>query len=260
MADFIFVRKSRNILSSILHVVLNIALGAGSVLITMATKSPFLGILLVVLSKWRMFAVRPRYWWLNIKSNLVDLIVGIAFVLISYCTGTIFLPVHVITAVLYSFWLVFLKPRSTEFATNFQALWAVFFGTIALTMMTASADPIFMVAGCFIIGYAAARHVLIQGDDNNFNIIMLAGGLIAAEIAWLCRSWLIVYSFSDLGIIIPQLSIILSIFAYTFGYVYHSITANEGKLKWNEVGMPTIFAILLISIIVVWFSQPIFNV
>ena len=260
MADFIFVRKSRNALSSFLHVILNVALGVGSVLITMSTSSPIIGLLLVVLSKWRMLAVRPRYWLLNLKSNLVDLIVGTSFVLISYCSGSFLLPVHIIVMVLYSFWLVVLKPRSTEFAANLQALWAIFFGSIALTLMTASADSIFMVIGGFVIGYAAARHILVQGDDTNYNVIILAAGIISAEIAWLCHSWLIVYSFAGTGIIIPQLSIILAITAYTFGYAYHSITANEGKIKWSEVGMPTVFAILLIAVIVIWFSQPIFNV
>ena len=260
MADFVFVRKSRNALSSLLHIILNAALGIGSVLITMATSSPIIGLLFVVLSKWRMFAVRPRYWLLNLKSNLVDLIVGTSFVLISYCSGPFFMPIHAIVMVLYSIWLIFLKPRSTKFAANFQSLWAIFFGTTALTLMTASANSALMVIGCFVIGYAAARHVLVQGDDKDYNVIIIAAGIIAAEIAWLCHSWLIVYSFSNTGAIIPQLSIILSVCAYAFGYAYNSITKNDGKVKWSEIGMPTVFAIVLIALIVVWFSQPIFNV
>ena len=99
MADYILIRKSRNILSTVLHIVLNILLGVGSIFLTTITGSFGLGLLLVLVSKWRIFAVRPRYWLLNIKSSLVDLIVGFSFVLIAYCSGTIVRPIHLILAV-----------------------------------------------------------------------------------------------------------------------------------------------------------------
>ena len=260
MADFVILRKSRNAFSSFLHVVLNIALGAGSIYITWATGNPLIGLILVFLSKWRMFAVRLRYLELNLKSNLVDVIVGCSFVLIAYASGQTVLPVHFIIAALYSIWLVFIKPRSTEAAANLQSLWAVFFGTTALCLMCASGDSAYMAVGGLIIGYAAARHTLVQGDDKDYNVLILAAGLISAEIAWLCHSWLIVYSFAGTGIIIPQLSIIMVVVSYLFGYAYKQIATKNGQIKWSDVSMPTIFACLLIAIIVIWFSQPIFNV
>ena len=260
MADFAALRRSRNIFSSILHVVLNIALAVISILITWSTGSPLIGIILVVLSKWRMFAVRPRYWGVNLKANFVDLIVGNSIILIAYCSGRVFLPIHVILMVLYAIWLIVIKPRSTEAAANLQSLIAIFFGTISTTLMTASANSIFMAAGGFLLGWAAARHILVQGDDKDYNIIILAGAIISAEIHWLCHSWLIVYSFNETGIIIPQLTIILTIVAFIFGYAYKSIARNGGKVKWSEIGMPTAFAIITITVIVLFFSQPIFNV
>ena len=84
MADYVLIRKSRNVISSVLHVFLNILLGVGSVAITIATGSWIIGIILVIISKWRVFAVRPRYWLVNILSSLVDLIVGSSFVFIAY--------------------------------------------------------------------------------------------------------------------------------------------------------------------------------
>ena len=260
MSDFVFIRKSRNALSSALHVILNIALATGSIYITWATGNFLIGLLLVFLSKWRMFAVRPRYWELNLKSNLVDLIVGCSFIFIAYSAGSTVLPIHFVTAFLYSFWLVVLKPKSTELAANLQSLFAIFFGTTALTLMSASADSTFLVLGCFIIGYASARHILVQGEDSDYNVVMLIAGIISAEIAWLCHNWLIVYSFTGTGIIVPQLSLVLVISSYLFGYIYKSLNRNEGKIKWAEIGMPTVFSILLIALIVIWFSQPIFNV
>ena len=67
MADYVLARKSRNIASNLVHIFLNILLGVGAVLVTVLSASPLLGILLVLVSKWRIFAVRSRYLWLNIK-------------------------------------------------------------------------------------------------------------------------------------------------------------------------------------------------
>lgn len=259
MADYALIRKSRNALSSILHISFNLALGVGSIFITMLTGSWAIGIILVLISKWRIFAVRPHYWFLNIKSSLVDLIVGSSFVLLAYCSGTTLLPVHIILAVGYSLWLIWLKPLSSTYATEAQALVAVFLGSAAATLMAANADSIWLVITCFIIGYGAARHVLIQTDDKNYGILTLSSGLVFAEIAWLCHNWLIVYPFNSTGIIIPQLSIILTILAFAIGTCYQSISKNSGKLKFSEVGLPLIFSSLIIFIIVTWFSQPIFN-
>ncbi|MBQ9019794.1 hypothetical protein IJ096_00480 [Candidatus Saccharibacteria bacterium] len=267
MSDYIFIRKSRNILSSVLHVFLNILLGVGSIAITFITGSWILGIILVLISKWRVFAVRPRYWLLNIKSSLVDLIVGASFVLIAYCSGTNLLPIHIILAVLYTLWLIILKPLSSDIATKLQALTAIFLGTTAATLMSASADSIFLVISCFVIGYGAARHVLIQSSESgeDFTIVSIICGLLSAELAWLCHSWLIVYSFNsgpfgNTGIIIPQLSILMTILAFLFGYTYQSIVRRDGQVKFSELVVPTVFSLLVILIVVIWFSKPIFDV
>lgn len=260
MADFIFIRKSRNILSSILHILFNIFLAIASIFVTIITGSWILGILLVFLSKWRTLAVRPRYWLVNLKSSLVDLIVGAGVVLIAYCAGTTIYPIHYILAVFYIIWLVSIKPLSSSFATELQALIAIFIGTTAAVLMTASAHSLFLCLSCFIIGYGAARHVIVQSDDHDFSLLTLTCGLVAAELAWLCHSWLIVYRFGATGIIIPQLSVIMTLLAFAFGIAYKSILKNDGKLKSSEVTMPLFFSLLTVIIVIIWFSQPIFNV
>ncbi|MBQ3326083.1 hypothetical protein IJG79_02985 [Candidatus Saccharibacteria bacterium] len=260
MADYVLIRKSRNVISSILHVILNILLGVGSIAITVITGSWILGLILVLISKWRIFAVRPRYWWLNIMSSLVDLIVGASFVLIAFCSGRSWLIVHTILAMAYTLWLIFLKPRSSELAAEMQSLIAVFLGTTAVTMLFASSDSIFMVISCFFIGFAASRHLLVQADDNEFGLLTYSCGLVAAEIAWMCNSWLIVYTFGNTGIIVPQLSVILTIFAFISGRVYRSSIKHDGKIQLSEITTPLIFSILVVVMLVIWFSNPIFDV
>lgn len=260
MADYILIRKSRNMLSSVIHVIFNIILGIGSVLITVVSGSWLIGIITILISKWRTFAVRPRYWLLNLKSSLVDLIVGLSIVTIAYCSGTSMLAIHYILCILYPLWLVILKPMSTELATKLQALVAILLGTTATVLISASYDSSIIVIITFIIGYAAARHILIQNNDRNFNLVTLICGLVSAEIAWLCQTWLIVYSFGSTGIIIPQLSIILILMSFAFMQSYESVLRHDGKLVFSDVSMPVCFSIVMIFIIVFCFSQPAFNI
>ena len=166
MADFVLARKSRNIASSAVHVFLNILLGMFAVLLTVFSGSPALGIILVLVSKWRIFAVRSRYLWLNIKLNLVDLIVGLSIVLLSYYAGSTLMPVHIILMGIYVGWLLAIKPMSTENATFAQSLIAVFLGISASTIMTASLNAIVAVFLAFLVGYAASRHVLAQTNTS----------------------------------------------------------------------------------------------
>lgn len=260
MADFILARKSRNIASNTVHVFLNILLGIGAVLITVFSGSPLFGILLVLMSKWRIFAVRRRYLWLNIKSNLVDLIVGLSVVLLTYYAGSTLLPVDFILMIIYVIWLLIIKPMSTEVANLIQSLIAVFLGISATTIMTAGNNVLIAVLLAFLVGYAASRHVLVQTDDKDFTLTTLVCGLIFAEVAWLCHSWAIVYTFGDTGIRIPQAAFILTIFAFIYNYARQAVVRHQEDFRFCDILAPVLFGVILIGIIVIWFSNPIFNI
>ena len=260
MADFVFVRKSRNIVSSMVHVLLNLLLGIGAVLITVFSNSPMLGIILVLASKWRVFAVRARYFFPNLKSNLVDLIIGISIVLLAYYAGASFLVIHILLMIFYSVWLIFIKPLSSEPATLVQSLFAVFFGISASVILSANLDPIVSVLLAFLIGYAASRHVLSQSNDRDFTLTSLVCGLIFSEIAWLCHAWAIVYTFGSTGIRIPQLAIILTIFAFVYNYARQAMIKYQDDFRFKHILTPVVFGVVLICIIVLWFSDPRFNI
>lgn len=260
MPDHILVRRSIGAVSSLLHLIFNILLGVFSILITIFTDSWVPGIILVLMSKWRIFAVRPRFWFLNLKSALVDLIVGISFILISHYSGHQLLPIHILLALGYTLWLIILKPRSSPLAYQLQALTAVLLGTTAAILTTTNLDSSLLALSCFLIGYSSARHILVQNEDKGHSFLSLIAGLIFAEIAWLFHSWLIIYMFSGTGIVLPQLTIILSIISFVISSIYRSTTKHDGKIKLNEVVMPISFTILIITVIIIWFSKPIFNV
>ncbi len=260
MADYVLARKSRNIASSMVHVFLNLLLGVGSVLITVLSGSQLLGILLVLVSKWRIFAVHARYFFLNLKSNLVDLIVGLSVVLLAFYAGTSFLPVHFVLICFYCIWLLFIKPLSSEPATLAQSLIAVFMGMSAITIMTSTVNSILLVLLSFLVGYAASRHVLIQSNDKDFTLTTLVCGLIFSEIAWLCHTWAIVYTFGSSGIRVPQLAIILTIFAFVYNYARQAMIKYQEDFRFKHILGPVVFGAVLVGIIVIIFSNPIFNI
>lgn len=260
MADYVLARKSRNIASSAVHVFLNILLGVGAVLITVFSGSPLLGMLLVLISKWRVFAVRRRYLWLNIKSNLVDFIVGLSVVLLTYYAGSSLLPVDFLLMGAYVVWLLFIKPMSSETANLAQSLIAVFLGISATTIMTASLDVTFGVALAFLVGYAASRHVLAQTNSKDFTLTTLVCGLMFAEVAWLCHSWAIVYTFGDTGVRVPQAAVVLTIFAFVYNYARQAMIRYQEDFRFRDILVPVLFGIVLIGVIVLGFSNPIFNI
>lgn len=260
MADYILARKSRNFASNLVHIFLNILLGVGSVLITILSGSPILGILLVLISKWRIFAVRTRYIWLNIKSNLVDLIVGISIVLLAFYAGSSFLMVDFLLMLIYCVWLLIIKPLSSETATLVQSLFAVFLGISAAAIMSSNYDAVVIVLLAFLIGYAASRHILSQSDDKDYTLTTLVCGLVFAEVAWLCHAWAIIYTFGSTGIRIPQIAIILTIFAFVYNYARQAMIKYQDDFRLKHIIGPAIFGILLVGIIVLWFSNPIFNI
>lgn len=261
MADYIFIRKSRNVLSSVLHIFLNILLGLGAIFSCVASGSWIVGVTLVLISKWRMFAVRPRFWLLNLKSNLVDIIISLSLVFLSYFSGVTLLPIHYTLAALYILYLIIIKPLSKESGALIQSLLAIFLGTTAAILASASLDSIVVVILEFIIGYAASRHVLIQNPETeDFSLTVFICGLIFSEVSWLAHSWLIVYSFGTTGIILPQLSIILVIFGFVFHKVYAEFRKRDGEIKSVDVALPVIFGIITVAIIIIGFSNPFFNV
>ena len=65
---------------------------------------------LVLLSKWRMVAVRPRFWPANIRANSVDIIVGLSIVIFMVHASSI--GYQLIWVVLYGLWLLVIKPAS----------------------------------------------------------------------------------------------------------------------------------------------------
>ena len=104
-----------------LHIGLNVLLPIAAYILV---RIDFVGlaILLILLSKWQMLAVRVRYWLPNLVANGIDILVAVSLVLFMANTASGWW--QLLWLGLYISWLVWLKPRSDVLSVSGQAMTA----------------------------------------------------------------------------------------------------------------------------------------
>jgi len=256
-----FVRK-KSFLSELIYALLNIALAIAITFIVYYTSSILLAIIAVIISKWRVFAVRPRYWWANLRSNMVDFTVNISIVLHMYGIHMSGLPenskiaIMVALTILYIGWLLFRKPRSKRSAVIAQAGVAIFLGSTALFTAWYDWPVSVVVIGMWINGFTAAQHALSSYEKETHTLFLsLVWGFVIAEIAWVAYHWAIAYPLPFFGsVMIPQVSIIVTLLSFMAYKVYNSLHLHD-RVRSTDVLMPILFTVGIILILLVAFNQ-----
>lgn len=254
-------KKRRSAVSELLYVLLNLALVGATLGLILVTESPMAAIGLVFLSKWRVLAVRPRYWMAHIASNLVDVIVGISFVALIYIAGTTSSPVesHLLTqitlSVLYALWLLFLKPRSKRLYMVIQAGLAVFLGSTTLYMVTYDLPSIVVVAGMWLIGYAGVRHVLETYHEPHQSFYSFLGGFLFAQLGWLFYHWTFAYPIPGTGLAVAQASVVFVLVGFLMVKAYDSFFHHQ-KIRLSDILLPSLLTVSVTIVLLVGFNTP----
>lgn len=252
--EFLKAAKRRTLLSELTYIALNIGLAVAILVVVLVIESPLPAIALVLLSKWRILAVRPRYWFANIQANTVDLIVSLSFVVLLYSADGAFIAQCLITA-LYAAWLLFLKPRSKRSLVTLQAGIALFFGVLALSTVAYGWPLAVFVLLVWVIGYTTARHVLGSYEEPHAHFFSLIWGLFLAEIGWLTYHWMIAYSIPGVGhIMLPQLAIIMLAISFVAERIYANYE-KHGLVKLGEVILPILLSVSTILVILLRFND-----
>ena len=240
--DLLKSHKRRSRLSESAYVALNVGLAATLLIVVLAVQSPWLAFAIVILSKWRTLAVRPRFWYANIVANMVDIIVGISAVILLYgASGSLWL--QAVLAALYAGWLLFIKPRSKRKFVAIQAGTALFVGVTALSMVSYSWDALFFVAAMWVITFSAARHVLGSYDEPMTMIYSLITGFIGAELAWIGFHWLMAYPIPGFGTIqFSQLALFVTLYCLVAERAYASYH-RHGAVRKSDVILPILLTI-----------------
>lgn len=261
----------RSKLSDIVYILLNIAYAVSLfVLVSPGVDLPYIAYTIVLLSKWRVVAVRPRFWFANLQANFVDFMVGISVVTLMILTAASTPWVSVLLTVFFVFWLLVLKPHNAQKWVLLQAAIAQFISLMALFSFAHSfelkpllTDSSFLtVVLAWVIGYMSARHALSSfPDEEERSLLSLIWGFIVAELAWLAHHWTIAYSVygdlaasSDKQLMIPQIAIVVTLLGFITVKWYEAIRKPENKKLNADARSATIFVVIAITILMLFFN------
>ena len=251
--EFLKSSKRRSLVSELVYIGLNVAFAIALLVILLAINSPAPAFALVLLSKWRILAVRPRYWFVNIQTNLVDLIVSLSIVILIYSASGA-LAMQIILTALYIGWLLYVKPKSKRVFVAIQAGAAVFLGVSALMMVSYDwyASPVVLIM--WLIGYSAARHVVGSYDETHASFYSLVWGLVFAELGWLAYHWTFAYPIPGIGDIqLSQAALLALAISFLAERAYSSYT-RHGSIRSSDIIMPTLLSVSVIIILLTLFN------
>jgi len=260
--EFLKLVRRRSFLSEVVYTVLNVALAIALVLVIWYTASIPLALGLVLISKWRVLAVRARYWFVNIRSNLVDIIVSVSVVLHLYnindstlVDSTKALVLGVVT-LLYILWLLLLKPRSKRSYVAAQAGVALLLGVSALFAISFAWPASLVVAGMWLIGYSSASHILNSYDDETHPLFLsLAWSVVMAELGWVAYHWTVAYTLPFVNnLLIPQIAIITTLLGFVAYKSYDSFYHHQ-KIRMADIILPLLFTLSIIAVLVFVFNR-----
>lgn len=195
----------------------------------------------LLLSKWRMFAVHPRHWINHIRTNAVDIIVGLSILeFIVQSDTALFQGLWVL---IFKIWLLFIKPGSSNASVAAQALIAQTAGVTSIFLAFNDAPLMFYVLGIWLICYFSARHFLAIFEEAHGSLISSIWAFMAASLMWVLGHWLLFFGpLSQPALLITAMGFGLSALYYLD---QHDRLANTVK-KQILFGM---FAIILVIIV-----------
>lgn len=231
--------------SQIFHVLIQLVLPLVLlVLIRLGGGFIDIALLLILLAKWRMFAVRPRFWLANIRSNAVDLTVGLSIVVFMANSPNGY--VQIIWAVAYAAWLIFLKPATATLFIAAQAMVAQLAGLMALFLVWADGPLVGLVAVTGFICYVAARHFFDSFDEAYAKLLSYLWAYFGAALMWLLGHWLLFYG------LIAQPTLILSMVGYGLAALYYFDHADRLSVSLRR---QFLFVMVAVLIIILTFSD-----
>ncbi len=211
------------------------------VFILVANQFVQLALSVVLLSKWRMFSVRPRFWPAIVRANAVDIIVGISIVI--FMANSLSLGVQFALAVTYAIWLLIIKPAHSTLFVSAQAMIGQLFGLMSLFMVGASWPLVYLILATGLICYIAARHYFDNFDEPYARLLSFIWAYFAAALMWLLGHWLLFYG------ILAQPTVLLSTIGYGLAMLYYFDHSN----KLNQ-SLRRQFLFIMISVVLIILS------
>ncbi|OGL36473.1 hypothetical protein A3A68_01340 [Candidatus Saccharibacteria bacterium RIFCSPLOWO2_01_FULL_48_13] len=200
-----------------------------------------LAIALVLLSKWRMLAVRPRYWLANLIASSVDIIVSLSFVIFMANTSVQWWQLFWTAA--FMGWVVFLKPRGDILSVSAQAMLGQLLGLAVLFLKFGDTPLATLVVGTWLITYLSARHFLSSFEESHTALFAHAWAYTSAGLAFVLGHWLLFYG------LVAQIIVILTTVGYTMAALYY--LDSDHRLTARIKRQLLVIMFLILSLVVI---------
>jgi hypothetical protein len=197
---------------------------------------------LILLSKWRMFAVRPRFWPAIIRANAVDIMVGVSIVVFMQQASD-HVWIQLLWVVLYAVWLLVLKPGASLLQVSLQAFVGQLAGLMALYLIWADGPLIGLVAATAVICYVSARHFFDSFDEPYSRMLSYLWAYFAAALVWVLGHWLLYYG------VIAQPTVVLTVVGYGLAVLYYFDHLDKLTPLLKRQMLTIMFVVLLVLII-----------
>lgn len=202
-----------------------------------------LALAIILLSKWRMIAVRPRFWLANMRANAIDIMVGVS--LLIFMTHSSSQLVQFLWVIMYIVWLVGLKPASTVPMVSVQAMVGFLCGLMALFVGWPAGPSYGLVLLAGLICYLAARHFFDSFDEPYAKLLSYSWGYFGAALLWVLAKWLLFY-----GMVAQPVLLLVSI-GYGLGALYYldhlDRLSKNMQRQFIFIMVAIVFVVLLFS-------------
>lgn len=200
-----------------------------------------LAVILVFLSKWRMFSVRPRYWMALFRANAVDIIVGISTIIFMVNTNSGLL--QLIWAVAYAMWLVLIKPSASLLGVSIQALIAFIAGLMAVYLEWGGSSALLIMVMTWLICYSVARHFFTSFDEPHAPFLANTWALFGASLSWLLSHWLLYYQ------AISQVTLLLVVLGFGLATLYYLDKTDRLSILLRRQIVFVMIAVVIITLV-----------
>lgn len=230
----------RSGLAALAHVLLTFSLPV-VVFVLVRLDFSWLAATLILLSKWRMFAVKIRHWPANIRTNAVDVFVGLSMLIFMILSDA--QSLQLAWAVMWAVWLLVIKPRSSTAWIGVQALIGQSVALTATYLYWSNSSTLVLMLFTWAICYLSARHFLSAFDESMSRATAQAWAFFGAAVGWLSGHWLIFYG------PIAQPALLLGVLGYGLAAIYYLEHADRGSKNVRRQLVAIMTAVILFLII-----------
>ena len=203
-----------------------------------------LALSLILLSKWRMLAVRPRFWLANIRANAIDIIIGVSVLAFMVASGNE--AVQLVWAVLWAAWLITIKPRADTLWVSLQALIGFVAGLSAMFLAWDHTSLFVLVGGAGLLCFFAAHHFFDSFDEPYTRLLAYFWGYFGAALVWVLGHWLLFYG------PVAQATLMLTAIGLGLGTLYY--LEHYDRLNVNT-RRQVVFIMIAVLLVVLTFSD-----